>query len=69
MVDLERKFEWYESGKESINIEMIYLNAEGFLLPDCNYSYNSQREMNPSKYGEKPIYEIITKFNEKEMTK
>jgi hypothetical protein len=44
-------------------VEEIYLNAEGYLIPDCNYSYASQRAMNPYKYGEMPIRKILETFN------
>lgn len=28
-----------------VEIEMLYLNAEGYLLPVCDYSYETQREL------------------------
>ena len=48
--------------KDCEEVEEIYFNAEGYLIPDCDYSYSSQRAMNPYKYGEMPLREILSNF-------
>lgn len=50
---------------EEYSVEMVYFNAEGYLLPDCDYSYKTQREMNPFKYGSKSLHEIFITYNTK----
>ena len=52
---------YYEEDIDTV--EMIYLNAKGYILPDCNYSYETQDYMEPYKYGEVPLKTIIKKFN------
>jgi hypothetical protein len=54
---------YYED--EEYSVETVYFNAEGYLLPDCDYSYQSQREMNPFKYGSKSLHEIFITYNTK----
>lgn len=45
--------------EEEDMIDVLYLNAEGYLIPDCNYSYDTQRKLNPVKYGKKPLKNIL----------
>ena len=51
---------------DELRVEMLYFNAEGYLLPDCDYSYQTQREMNPFAYGSIPLEQILKTYNEKD---
>jgi hypothetical protein len=62
MLDTDKKF--YMEDDETV--ELVYLNALGYLLPDCDYSYETQREMKPYHVDEMPLEEIIEKFNKEE---
>lgn len=44
-------------------VEMVYLNAEGYLLPECDFSYKSQREAHPFKFQELPLKTIFETYN------
>lgn len=59
LVDEDKEF--YMEDDESV--AMVYLNALGYLLPDCDYSYETQREMNPYHVDEMPLEGIIEKYN------
>lgn len=43
VMDTEKGF-YFE---DETSVEMVYVNAKGGLLPDCDYSYETQDEMNP----------------------
>lgn len=42
-LDTEMSFSYDEFD----TVEMVYVNAKGYLLPDCDYSYQTQDEMKP----------------------
>lgn len=67
-VDYEKTFDIDVFDNGGIFANMIYLNAEGYLLPDCNYSYESQREMNPFAYGSMPLKQILKTYNQTSAT-
>lgn len=69
----------YGLGRKSVNleacfsinddmVEMIYLNALGNVLPDCNYSYETQDYMEPFHINDMALFDIVTKYN-KQATK
>lgn len=62
-VNKQKAFYVSDEWEDRIEIEMIYVNAEGYLLPDCDYSYDTQREMRPFAYGEKPLVDILLTYN------
>lgn len=62
-VDKQKAFYISDEWEDEIEIEMIYFNAEGYLLPDCDYSYDTQRAMHPFAYGEKPLVDILLTYN------
>lgn len=67
-VNYEQSFDIDVFDNGGIFVNMVYLNAEGYVLPDCNYSYESQREMNPFAYGSMPLKQILKTYNQTSAT-
>jgi hypothetical protein len=44
----------------SVEIDTLYISAEGRLFADCDFSYQTQRELRSLKYDEKTLIEIVT---------
>lgn len=63
-VDYNASFGVEDEDDESVTYGRIYLNALGYVLPDCNYSYESQRRMNPFAYGSMPLEKILETYNQ-----
>lgn len=63
-VNKEKAFYVDDFDDDVLRVEMVYFNAEGFLLPDCDYSYESQREMEPFAYGSMPLEKILKTYNQ-----
>lgn len=53
-------FDYYE---ECDSTSMVYVNALGDVLPDCNYSYNTQRIMCPYSIHNFTLSEIVNMAN------
>ena len=62
-LDKSKGFDIEESNATAVNVTIVYLNAEGYVLPDCDYSYQTQREIKPFKYGSMPLDRIIETYN------
>lgn len=63
-------FEYEEVG-DAICAELVYVNAHGGILPDCDLSYKTQEEMKPYtiydiKNGKITMQDIIKTFNREE---
>lgn len=61
----------YEEYNETIDVEMVYVNACGGILSDCDFSYKTQKEMKPYnvydiKSGKIAMQDIIKTFNREE---
>lgn len=41
-------------------VELLYLNALGFVLPECNLSYRSQKQWKPCSIAEFSLQEILS---------
>ena len=55
-----------EFSLDSDCVEMVYLNALGQVLPDCDYSYDSQRNMEPMSIREHSLEEIVLTYHHEE---
>lgn len=62
-VNKEKAF-YVDDDGDSFKVEMLYFNAEGYLLPDCDYSYETQREMEPFAYGSMTLEKILKTYNQ-----
>ena len=64
--------EWdNEIQQKEMDVEMVYINALGGVLPDCDFSYQSQDEMNPYTIvditsGKITMQKIIKTYNKEE---
>lgn len=63
--------EYYFAGDEQCIVELVYVNAKGGILPDCDYSYQSQDEMKPYniddiRTGKITILDVFEKFNKED---
>lgn len=63
-VNKEKAFYVDDFDDDVLRVEMLYFNAEGYLLPDCDYSYETQREMEPFAYGSMPLEKILKNYNQ-----
>lgn len=45
-------------------VEMLYVNAKGYIIPDCDYSFESQKDFEKYIVGERPLEQLIKAFNE-----
>ena len=59
-MNTEYVFDYYE---DCDSAAMVYVNALGDVLPDCNYSYDTQRIMCPYSIRNYTISEIINMAN------
>lgn len=64
LVNKEKAFYVDDYDDDVLRVEMLYFNAEGYLLPDCDYSYETQREMEPFAYGSIPLEKILKTYNQ-----
>lgn len=54
----------YFETEDGPNVEMVYVNALGEILPDCDFSYDTQRGFITKNINECSLAEAIVYFNE-----
>lgn len=65
-VNKKATFDVEDFDDDELYVTMLYFNAEGYLLPDCDYSYKTQREMKPFAYGSMPLEKILKTYNQED---